>query len=251
MLVARVAAEMRYTNPDCYAGPLGDCSRKLSREHFISKDVLERLGATVRVSGVPWLPAGSSRPIPITKLKSWVLCVDHNSGLSPLDAAAGKLFDLFTRFDHELSSSEDFPTHEDVRVDGLAFERWLYKVYCGLHFGGHLGAGGVRLSSPALPDYVLVALFRSEPVPPDYGLYFGGQLGTQMSGRKQVAFGPMTHPETGAVQGLLADFHGLTFVCSIRPGRSGGTGRMDNLQRHPAGIELRSGGRVRAITFQW
>src|SRR5438552_3125619 len=72
----------------CYLSDDLDCSPDLSAEHPMSRAVLQEIGPTVRVGGVPWLPSGEQKNIGINNLKTRILCSRHNSALSPLDAEA-------------------------------------------------------------------------------------------------------------------------------------------------------------------
>ena len=44
-----------FSHPNCYLRETYDCSEQISREHYISRSVLEQLGSVLRVSGMPWL----------------------------------------------------------------------------------------------------------------------------------------------------------------------------------------------------
>jgi hypothetical protein len=51
-----------FSHTRCYLRETCDCSEQLSREHYVSKSVLEQLGGAAAVSGTPWLdPALNSR----------------------------------------------------------------------------------------------------------------------------------------------------------------------------------------------
>lgn len=79
----------------CYAAPLGSCSKKMSREHFISDNFLRQLNRSggLRVGGLPWQQPGEIDAIPPSALTGKVLCERHNSRLSRLDALAGRFFE--------------------------------------------------------------------------------------------------------------------------------------------------------------
>src|SRR5688572_20977335 len=77
----------------CYAAPLQDCDgRPPTREHYISKNLLERFGNGFFVAGLPWLD--SPRALGVNALVGRVLCERHNNALSPLDAIIGKFYDV-------------------------------------------------------------------------------------------------------------------------------------------------------------
>jgi hypothetical protein len=47
--------QTRFSHPSCYLAGTDDCSERISREHYMSKSVLDQLGNTLRVTGMPWL----------------------------------------------------------------------------------------------------------------------------------------------------------------------------------------------------
>jgi len=73
---------------------MSNCTEKISREHFISKNILEKLTKdTLRFENAGHFFGGKSCvEIGIDGFASKVLCDNHNSILSPLDAAAGAAF---------------------------------------------------------------------------------------------------------------------------------------------------------------
>src|SRR5713226_1257202 len=71
----------------CWADCLGDCSGKITGEHYISKCMWQ--GDEVKVVGSPW-HAAEPRTIPLKAFVANILCEGHNSGLSEVDAEGGK-----------------------------------------------------------------------------------------------------------------------------------------------------------------
>ncbi len=89
----------------CYAKNLGNCQGLITREHYISKSVLEIAGKKIQVSGFPWQENNKPIDIGINSLASNILCEFHNSQLSPLDENGRKLlFALKTSFDQAISN---------------------------------------------------------------------------------------------------------------------------------------------------
>ena len=76
----------------CYLRDVCDCSEQISREHYISRSVLDQLGEIIRVSGAPWLRPDETLSTTIENLTAKILCKRHNEALSPLDAEAGHFF---------------------------------------------------------------------------------------------------------------------------------------------------------------
>jgi hypothetical protein len=122
------------TNYECYARTLNDCSEEITREHYISKALLERL-MDFEGTGMAWNPG----PLPLgpNALRSWVLCKRHNNALSPLDENIVQLYDLMRRF-------QDRKPVGDLVLDGEDIERWSIKVMCGLLASGSVEADASR-----------------------------------------------------------------------------------------------------------
>src|SRR5579872_4971666 len=85
-----------YLHPGCYLRETGDCSEQISKEHYISRAVLQQLGEVLRISGVPWLPPEQTFDTTVQNLTAKILCRRHNEALSPLDAEAGIFFSSLT-----------------------------------------------------------------------------------------------------------------------------------------------------------
>ena len=78
----------------CYLSSIGNCSTKISKEHFISRNILERITkSTLKFEGAAHFFCGKPNvEIGIDAFSAKVLCDAHNSALSPLDDAAGLAF---------------------------------------------------------------------------------------------------------------------------------------------------------------
>jgi len=117
-----------FSNSQCYASELNDCDSKLSREHYITKALLEYLNIDkeLKIEGLSWT-AGKEQSIPPNALASKILCQRHNSTLSVLDENALR---LFKAFDEENAKGSGIKTL--YLFSGNDIERWLIKVFCGL-----------------------------------------------------------------------------------------------------------------------
>jgi hypothetical protein len=73
----------------CYMAETADCGEGLSREHYISRSLID--APEVRVRGMPWQRKAFERYAP-DNLTARILCRRHNSALSPLDAHAKRFF---------------------------------------------------------------------------------------------------------------------------------------------------------------
>src|SRR4051812_16050975 len=73
-----------HSHPSCYARSLMDCSKSISREHYVSEGVLKLLAEekTLAASGFPWLREGEDRNVSLKALTGKMLCDRHNSALA-------------------------------------------------------------------------------------------------------------------------------------------------------------------------
>jgi hypothetical protein len=85
-----------YGHPGCYATALTDCSTKLSREHYVSRAVLEEISSQPLVSGLAFL-GHEERRLPTSGLVGKMLCTRHNTVLHHLDSEALKVFRTLRR----------------------------------------------------------------------------------------------------------------------------------------------------------
>ena len=74
----------------CYANILKNCAGGISREHYISENVLSHF-PSISSKGVPWL-AHKIIDLSTEALVTKCLCQRHNNHLSPLDEIAGWFF---------------------------------------------------------------------------------------------------------------------------------------------------------------
>src|SRR5262249_13686733 len=182
-----------YALPRCYAAPLADCSSKLTREHYVSKSLLEelnRLGG-LHVGGLRREPEGQQKVLPPNAVACKMLCDRHNPALSPLDAIALRLFHAF---------NEDAAPGSGRRLvylfSGHDVERWLLKLLCGLACSGNLLSGsGIDVS---IPRQWLEILFGYTSFPDGQGLYVCKDPGHRFEGPQGLQVRAIT------VQGRLS-----------------------------------------------
>lgn len=119
----------------CWARVLGDCEGVLSEEHYLSASIIG--SGDVAVSGLPFL-RGETRTIPAERLTRNMLCEGHNRRLSPVDAAAGQLFEVIKTFRHRafLRANGRRKTRkvDTYQVDGALIERWALKTIVNVMF---------------------------------------------------------------------------------------------------------------------
>ncbi len=159
-----------YAHPKCYARALSDCSEKITGEHYLSAVVLRRIANAegfVYVAGVAWKD-GVTKRLRVEDLVTRKLCERHNRTLSPLDVAAGRVFDAFFDFRRYRDGGRDLV----VGVNGHDFERWLRKYLCGL----------LSVKREEIPPLWLNILFGQNSFLLPRGLYVYAIAGDELRG---------------------------------------------------------------------
>ncbi len=153
--------ESCYGNPKCYARILGNCSREVSGEHFISRSVLQLLGDYHRISNAGWFEPGvEHKDLSTEALRAKVLCKKHNEMLSYLDDEA-KLF--FSELIDAFSEHMQDATCHKVRVSGDNIERWMLKTLLGALSSGCLLGSRRRIVVDNPPVSLVEELFSHAP----------------------------------------------------------------------------------------
>ena len=231
-----------FSHPDCYARDLADCSKEVSREHFISKSVLEMLGTDpLRIRGAHWLPSGKDQTISPTAMTAKVLCTRHNNALSPLDTLAAK----FIRF---VRGEAPFT---ELIIQGYELERWILKTLCGFLAQGVVAVNGrpVEVSPPKLAS--VRTLFERAPIAEGCGLcYIQGEHGQFSPG--SMEFYVMANEPLGVLGiGLRIEYLRLLFtLCPVTPTSKTPNGILAILH-HPTCIVIQEQGRDREVHFGW
>lgn len=156
------------THARCYARALNTCSPRISREHYVSRTVLDLLGDEHRISNARWLAKGQqSDPLPTRALGSRVLCEAHNRVLSPLDSHAERVFAALL---WGLSDTPPLVDRREIAVSGDLLELWLLKACCGALASGSLREDRRAVPS-VIPDDWVHLLFSGAAWPSDAGMY--------------------------------------------------------------------------------
>jgi hypothetical protein len=161
-----------YANRKCYLSLTSDCSTKISKEHYVSRSVLEAIGEDLEVGGLPWEARGTTVKYGIDSLVSNVLCVRHNSALSPLDSLAAQVFGTIKKVCDDLNHRSLSQRTTWHLVSGEALELWCLKTLCGLFFSTVASREGVSLSRAySLDVRGFVEAIRLRSLRPECGLY--------------------------------------------------------------------------------
>ena len=161
-----------YAHPKCYLAHTDNCSGKISSEHYVSRAILELIGDELHVGGLPWEPRGTTVKYGINSLVSNILCVRHNSALSPLDTLAAQTFKTMRAVCGDLNHQSDASGTTWHFGSGEALELWCLKTLCGLFFSSVAAKDGNSLKRTyaldvrAFDEAILMRRLR-----PNCGLY--------------------------------------------------------------------------------
>lgn len=199
-----------YASTDCYAAPLNNCGGKpVTREHYISKELLLRFGNRFQIEGPLW--AGTGRYFTEKSMRAWMLCERHNSALSPLDDMIADFHDVL----RDAHAGRHVGTHD---FDGEDLERWALKVMLGLGASGTVVADGTAERAEEIPELHLRILFGEEEMPEWCGFYYiGGPIPGYNADLFSVGFRSYgaDHADAGKIFGItirLLDFQFLTSI---------------------------------------
>lgn len=183
---------MNFPPSKCYANALGNCSPKISREHYLSEAILKLLevNRTVLLSNHNAIPStvDGFAPIGIGSLTASILCENHNSLLSGLDNEAAHLFKTINEFAKKTEYGEQ------VTISGEKIERWMLKLAFGI-----LASKGYDLrKNIKMPPNALNILFNISRFSDGCGLYVKGLSRHD----EKIRFQLKTHSETIEVQAI-------------------------------------------------
>jgi len=167
--IASLTSEIGYQHPKCYVHGNGSCSRKISKEHFISENLLRQieLNGTAKIAGFAWQKPETFdiRGIKHKSLAPKILCEYHNNALSPLDSTMGEFSKVIGDFDRALSPSVANLVSERKKFSGSDIEGWMLKCLIGMTASNNLKTANIKPECLAL-------LFGSIDWPEGWGLYF-------------------------------------------------------------------------------
>lgn len=221
-------------NDRCYLSPLGGCSQKITREHFVSRNILERLAKkTLKFEGVGHFFGGKDVvEIGIDAFSAKVLCDNHNPALSGLDDAAGRAFTTIETLCEDFKNANLRKKSSFYLASGLDIERWLLKVYCGLVAAGKIrGLSGRALQRDELDISLLYALAGRRHLTPPLGFYRHTFVGQTLK-QTNLSFGTIKLTDgSNEVGGLLLSLGIMALVLVTSP-KYGHSFQDQNWHRH-------------------
>jgi hypothetical protein len=242
-----------YSNVRCYMNWTRNCCNTMSREHFVSQSVLKLIGEKyVTVSGAPWQGDSKMKPVPIKDLVSKdLLCVRHNSAMSPLDTAAGRFFTAIKSIYADLG---DFSTLSRKRqwwlLSGEELELWLVKVAFGVYHSGNVAIERQKLRDTQRLENVILRAFHGATIPVPLGMYI-------MRDRKQsefpnnLDFASLSSDGSEEMVGLRFRFLGLSLLMLLSPTTAYDGEFLANHIHRPFYIGFRNRRRTHTIALTW
>ncbi len=192
----------KFSHPNCYAGPLSDCSLDISKEHILTHSILKRLtvGKTVNVANPVF---GSADPKALTPqaLGAHVLCARHNNALPRLDEV-GHAFFLRLEQLFRLGIGEK-PAAARALFNGFDLERWFLKTTAAQVASGW---GGERTEVPR--DWLDI-IWSNARFGRDDGLH--QIVRTESAASVRVRFSPVTDGDDPTFVGGGFELFGFQF----------------------------------------
>lgn len=220
--VGVIPVEGSFANDRCYLSPLGGCSPKITKEHFISRNILERITAsTLRFENAGHFFGGKDVvEIGIDGFSAKVLCDNHNSSLSDLDTAAGLAFSgIEALYEDFKRASAVANTANTLSVSsGIDMERWMIKVYCGLVAAKKIrGVSGRPTGPDDQQPFLLQALVGINSLPAPLGLYLNTYTSQKVT-PKSCSFGTIQlNDGSDGVGGIVVSLGVLSLVLVTSP----------------------------------
>lgn len=195
----------------CWAHTQGNCSNKISREHLVSKNLLQE---TVKVWGLDWCQ-GEPKEIGINSIVTKNLCTSHNSLLSVLDSHAGKSqkeilrWNRITQFRSKISQRKRTKWFSlKIDLDGDKLERWVLKTTV-----NYLTCGsyqGIQNWQPS--ENIIQRVFNNYPLGKNCGLGMIVEKNSYLELNEKFEFSLLR--QNGNIAGGLFNFMGIPFVCT-------------------------------------
>lgn len=197
-----------YRHAKCYANGDENCSKTISKEHFISASFLRRisLNDTAKVAGLAWQSPQTFASVPIAGLASNILCERHNSALSRLDTSINVVTKTIHDWDQAPSAKD-----ETVSLSGSDIERWALKCLVGL-------SASRNIKSVVKPECIDI-LFGRQRWPIEWGLYLNVSSVEKIHHTDSLLIETMSDPSRDVVLAARFYIQGLPFTLVLgKPG---------------------------------
>lgn len=237
----------------CYMGSTRNCSSSGSREHFISRTVLALIGEdSVKVSGVPWLPADEARALSLKSLAANILCERHNAALSPLDTSAGRFFgalkDIYADLENKKSISRKRLWY---LFSGEELELWLFKTALGLFHSGNAAKSRVKLAQTQAIHPDIVRVFSGAAIPSPCGMHVLRVNPSTTNIRSHLIVEPGSSDGGERMIALRLTFMGFGFVVLLDPQASYSPEYLQGFAHRPSRLIFKGKQRTHTIVLTW
>lgn len=239
-----------YSHPRCYMAPTENCSKKISKEHYISRAILEQMGE-LNVAGLPWHANKNPVLYSARDLTANILCTRHNSALSPLDSIAAHAFQAFVSAPSYVTRNLTPGRAQHYLVSGDGLQLWLIKLLAGLFYGGIASAEGERLlKARDINTGALIRALSGAGLEPGAGLYISQSVGEMP--RKAIHVAPYTDTATNHVAGLRVNFGTILIEAFLTRPPEEGVRRMTAAGRYkPSVIDFNGPTRDARVVLTW
>ncbi|MBB3562061.1 hypothetical protein FHX06_003392 [Rhizobium sp. BK512] len=192
-----------------------DCGGGLSREHYISRGLID--GPELRVRGMPWQREEVANYSP-DNLVARILCRRHNSAMSPLDAHAIRFFlALEEGLEHAQRRSVSRRSRYFM-ASGDGLELWAMKTLASL-FASQIDFTTpnhrFRDYEPPMDRIVSVLSSQRPRSLMTLSLPLTQDAHEERVGRRAISIGPIVDDESRQLSGLLVRMHGIALVFNI------------------------------------
>jgi len=214
---AGAAIQNTFAHPKCYARVLGNCSKEISKEHFISRNILEELHQSggLRVGGMPWNSPGAAVAVSPASLAGKVLCRHHNGLLSDLDVLGGHFFRALNAIHAASTGGQSSVLAAVYEFDGNGVERFFLKILLGGVASGNLRGPDGTIVREGFDKSLLRRLFGEETFPSPTGLYLLGELSVPWLIEQPLQAGALI--DSGNPVGILISIAPLRFALAVVP----------------------------------
>jgi hypothetical protein len=202
----------------CYAACLGNCSTKLSKEHYLPKGIWKN--PIITFDGFDWT-GDSPKNLPVKNVAQKILCTKHNSEHSPLDEAAKRLFNTAEHFhinQHKRSSMSrsSIWKPDSAEFDGHTLERLLAKIAVGVMQERSTQRWHIT-NSPAIevPKSIVETIYGLREFTPPMGMYLVNAVGDKLFNQDHVSIQTMFHPETNGYIGSIISLRDWQFFINL------------------------------------
>jgi len=204
-----------YAHQRCYLRSTNDCCNKITLEDTISKNVLQAMARgsdLIEMGGLYWKAPGELVQLGINNLGSKVLCKRHNSALSPLDAAAGRLFRTLQEIAADIRNDSPSSEGKWFFVGGELIELWCLKVLCGLYYSNQITNQHQRISNTCKLDVErFIRALDDRQFRQPCGLYLRVNADGALKVEESVTTSPLCDADRNLLVGITIGVHGIEF----------------------------------------